>query len=71
MKRFEMSCQSGRLNVSGEAEERLTAQQKTDIALAAIASATALGMTYMTGTVSLIICAVLLFFKILLGMFKD
>ena len=58
MKTFEMSVQSGRVQAHVEAEERLTAGQKSTMGLASIIGVVVLGVTYMAGLAGLIVCAV-------------
>ena len=58
MKTFEMSAQSGKVQMHYEAEERLTAKQKTTLCLAGIGGVVVLGLTYMAGIWALVISAV-------------
>ena len=57
MKTFEMSAQSGKVQMHYEAEERLTAKQKTTLGLAGIGGVVVLGLTYMAGIWALVLCA--------------
>ena len=58
MKTFERSAQSGKVQMHYEAEERLTAKQKTSLGLAGIGGMVVLGLTYMAGIWALVISAV-------------
>ena len=72
MKTFEMSAQSGKVQMHYEAEERLTAKQKTTLGLAGIGGVVVLGLTYMAGIWALVISAVsILFGGLIFGMAKD
>ena len=57
MKKFELTYDSNGIRIRRECPERLTAQQKYRLALAAIGGATLSALVYMVGCVALVVSA--------------
>ena len=57
MKKFELTYDSNGIRIRRECPERLTAQQKYRLALAAIGGATLAALVHMVGCVALVVSA--------------